>query len=292
MNARTDEPAQSSLLIVEESRSRRPELAPDPAAHPLMPVGANANALLAAITAAASNPSIDVGKVERLWAMHQTVVKQQAEAAFNDAMARTQAEIEPVINNATNTHTKSTYAKLAAIDKAITPIHTKHGLSVSYDTETKNVEDPIEQGMLRIVAIVSHSGGHSRKHHIDLPLDIAGAQGTTNKTKVQATGSTNAYGRRYLKLMIFNVSTMDDNDGNGAEGKNKDKSHANDRGEDEASGLPFYPGDRFVKSMPEWKRLIGVGDKTVDQIITTVGSRYRFSVDQLKKLRAAEGAKQ
>ena len=54
-----------------------------------------------------------------------------------------------------------------------------------------------------------------RQHHIDLPLDNVGTKGTVNKTGVQATGSTNAYGRRYLVLMIFNVSTEDeDNDGN------------------------------------------------------------------------------
>lgn len=280
MNARTEE-----IIIVEESRARHAEPA---SARPL--AVANAGSLLTAITAAASNPQIDVGKVERLWAMHQTVMAQEREAAFNDAMARTQAEIQPIINNAVNTHTRSSYAKLAAIDKEITPIHTKYGLSISYDTETRNDADPIPEGMLRTVAIVSHSAGHSRRHHIDLPPDIAGSQGNTNKTMVQARGSTNAYARRYLKLMIFNVSTLDDNDGNGAAQRRKpDDAVAGKQGDSEA---PFYPQADFTKNLPTWKTLMETGKKTADQIIATVSSKHRLSADQLQKIRAAAPAPQ
>lgn len=168
-----------------------------------------ATTLVQALAAAASNPGTDMDKMERLFAMHQTMLKQEAEAAFNDAMSRAQANILPVANNATNTHTSSRYAKLAAINKAITPLYTAEGLSVSFNTADS--PKPNEQ---RIIAIVSHAGGHSRQYHIDLPRDDAGAQGKVNKTGVQATGSTNSYARRYLVCMIFNVSTEDDNDGN------------------------------------------------------------------------------
>lgn len=271
MNARTEQPQ-----VLERDAPKQ------------LPVQTDANALLAAITAAASNKDVDVNKVERLFAIHQTVVKQQAEAAFNDAMARAQAEIQPVVNNAVNTHTRSSYAKLSEIDKAITPIHTKFGLSISYDTETKNEADPVPTDMLRIVAIVSHSGGHSRRYHIDLPPDVAGAQGTTNKTKLQGLGSTNSYGRRYLKLMIFNVSTMDDNDGNGAGGAKKDAGQPQGRAAEEKK---FYPDDKFIKALPEWKELMAKGKKTADQIIATVGAKHPLSEDQIRKIRAAAGDK-
>ena len=158
--------------------------------------------------------------------MHKEHQDREAKQAFNDAMARAQGEMLPITNNAYNDHTKSGYAKLEAIDRAITPIHTKYGLSISYDTETKNEADPIPEGLIRTVAIVAHAGGHERRYHIDLPADDAGSQGTKNKTGVQARGSTNAYARRYLKLMVFNLSTFNDNDGNrtnGAGGKTMDE---------------------------------------------------------------------
>lgn len=165
--------------------------------------------LLAAIARAAAEPSTDMDKMERLFAMHQVMVKQQAETDFNAAMSRAQAKIVPIATNALNTHTNSRYAKLAAINREIVPLYTAEGLSISFDSA--DAPTPNKQ---RIIAIVSHSGGHTRQYHIDLALDSAGAKGNVNKTEVQATGSTNAYARRYLVLMIFNVSTEDDNDGN------------------------------------------------------------------------------
>ena len=41
-------------------------------------------------------------------------------------------------------------------------------------------------------------------------------KGTQNKTATHAFGSTMSYGRRYLKLMIFDVATTDEDDGNAA----------------------------------------------------------------------------
>ncbi len=200
------EAGEQKLIVVEE-RTRKES--------PALPSTQPGN-LMQALAAAAANPQMDVAKVKELFAMHKEIAEREAAMAYADAMARAQAEIQPVAARAFNTHTASSYAKLEAIDKAITPIHTKYGLSISYDTETKNDADPIPEGYLRIVATVRHSGGHKERHHIDLPPDAAGSQGKTNKTMVQAIGSTNTYGRRYLKLMIFNVSTYDDRDGNGA----------------------------------------------------------------------------
>lgn len=284
MNA--PEPRQQ--LIIEESRARRA----DSASAPLpVPVSGNATSLLAALTSAANNPHMDIGKVERMFAMHQTVMRQEAEAAFNDALARAQAGIHPIAAKTLNSHTGSRYAKLAAVNKEIVPLYTAQGLSLSYDTETKNDADPIPAGMVRTIGILSHAGGHSRRYHIDLPPDSAGSQGKVNKTQVQAAGSTNSYARRYLALMIFNVSTEDDNDGNSA---NKRKPRDDDSGNDaqdtgRKTSPEFYPDAAFLKNLPAWKKLIEDGKKTADQIIATVGSKYRFSEDQLNKIRAAGG---
>lgn len=169
----------------------------------------NATSLLQAITQAASNAQVDIEKMERLFAMHQQMVKAEAEAAFNGAMARAQAKMVPIATNAENTHTHSRYAKLEAINRLIVPIYAAEGLSVSFDS----ADSPV-QGWQRTIATVSHRDGHSRTYHLDLPPDAEGAKGNTNKTMVQATGSTNSYARRYLTNMIFNISTFDDKDGN------------------------------------------------------------------------------
>jgi hypothetical protein len=195
--------AESVIELPAESFSRREDRE-----LPAVVSAGNATSLLQAIERAASNPQTDIEKMERLFAMHQKMVAQETEAAFNGAMARAQANIVPVANNADNTQTNSRYAKLAAINKAITPIYTAEGLSISFDSAD------VPGGLMRTIAIVSHAQGHSRQYHLDMPPDNAGAKGTINKTQVHAIGSTSSYARRYLVCMIFNVTTEDDNDGN------------------------------------------------------------------------------
>lgn len=172
-------------------------------------VQSNAGSLLQAITQAASNPAVDIEKMERLFAMHQTMVRQEAETAFNAAMARAQAQMVAVVRDRANDFTKSTYATLTAINDAIVPIYTAEGFSISFDSG----DCPVA-GHIRTIAKVSHAAGYTREHHNDMPLDTAGSGGKVNKTAIQASGSTQSYARRYLVCQIFNVTTTDDNDGN------------------------------------------------------------------------------
>lgn len=170
---------------------------------------ANAGPLLTALARAAADPATDMDKMERLFAMHQAMVREEREAAFNAAMSRAQGAMETVVKNRRNDQTNSNYADLATINAAIKPIYTEHGFSISFDTA-----DAPQEGYLRLVAILSHKDGHSRNYHLDMPPDDVGIKGSTNKTKVHATGSTNTYARRYLTCMAFNITTEDDNDGN------------------------------------------------------------------------------
>lgn len=172
-----------------------------------------AGSLLQAITAAASNPAVDIDKMQRLFDMHSKMVAQEAEAAFNAALSRAQGRIAPIEARAWNTHTKSWYAKLADINKEVMPIYAEEGLAISFNS------GDAPEGLLRTIAVVSHKMGHSRQYHYDLPLDDKGSAGNVNKTPVHATSSTRMYARRYLVCMIFNVSTEHDDDGNAAGGK-------------------------------------------------------------------------
>lgn len=156
---------------------------------------------------------MDMDRAERLFKMHQEIVKQEAEAAFNGAMARAQSKMVPIINNAYNAQTSSRYAKLAAINKSIVPIYTAEGLSISFNSAEA------KEGLFRTIALVSHEAGHTRTYYKDLPLDNVGMAGKVNKTELHALGSTSSYSRRYLVCEIFNLSTEDDDDGNAGGGK-------------------------------------------------------------------------
>ncbi len=70
----------------------------------------------------------------------------------------------------------------------------------------------------RIIATVRHRDGHSEEYHGDYPLDGQGsAGGKSGMNAIQAKGSSNSYGRKYMHFMIFNLALAnEDNDGAGA----------------------------------------------------------------------------
>jgi len=166
--------------------------------------------VLQLIERAATNPEVDIDKMERLLVMKERHDKQQAEMLFNKSMNEAQSEMKQVAFDSTNPLTKSFYASYSALDKKLRPIYTKYGFSLSFDTA-----DCPTENWVRIVCLVSHAGGITRTPHIDLPADGKGAKGGDVMTKTHATGSAMSYGMRYLLKLVFNVAIgEDDDDGN------------------------------------------------------------------------------
>jgi hypothetical protein len=171
-----------------------------------------ATSLLQVIERAASNPDVDLDRMERLMAMHERMMDQRNQAEFSAALSRVQGATGRIAADAKNPQTRSQYASYGALDKALRPIYTKECFSLSFDT----AESPIE-GHVRVVCIIAHANGATQQRHIDMPADGKGAKGGDVMTKTHATGSAVSYGMRYLLKMIFNVAVgEDDDDGNAA----------------------------------------------------------------------------
>lgn len=135
----------------------------------------------------------------------------KAREAFNQALARVQANARIVKTNCKNNQTGSRYANFAALDKMLRPLYIAEGLSVSYGTgETDKLD------IVRVTCDVSLDG-YTRPYYIDMPADGKGPKGNDVMTKTHATGSAVMYGRRNLLVMIFNL-TQEDDDGNAAAG--------------------------------------------------------------------------
>lgn len=166
--------------------------------------------LLSVIARMASDPAVDVGKLERLMSLYERGQEREAERSFNEAMASAQEEMTPVRVDAENDHTHSKYATYAALDRAMRPIYTKHGFALSFDTG----DGP--EGTIRVLCYVAHKTGFKRTYKIDMPADGKGAKGNDVMTKTHATGSAISYGQRYLLKAIFNIAVASDDDGNGA----------------------------------------------------------------------------
>lgn len=153
----------------------------------------------------------DPANLERLLALQERYDAARAFEAFAADMNAVQKRMPTVLKDKENSHTKSSYASLEAVNEIVKPIYSEHGFSISFGTEQSNVAEHI-----RVVADVCHVGGYQKRYFGDFALDGAGLKGGGNKTPIQAAGSTISYARRYLTLMIFNVSVADeDDDGQG-----------------------------------------------------------------------------
>ena len=172
--------------------------------------------IMGAIIRAASDPSTDIAKVSAMMALYERLEAKKAEMAFNDAMSEAQAEMRPVLADKDNSQTKSKYASYGALDRAVRPIYTAHGFSLSFDTG-----DGAPADYVRVLCYAAHKAGFSRTYKTDMPADGKGAKGGDVMTRTHATGSANTYGMRNLLKMIFNIAVgdpWDDDDGNAASG--------------------------------------------------------------------------
>jgi hypothetical protein len=156
------------------------------------------------IMLAAADPRVDVAKMRELTELRRQLRIEEAEEAFLHALTECQREMRPVEADANNPSSKSKYATLYAVDRALRPIYVKHGFSISYNT----TDSPLP-AHTRVLAYVSR-GLFTRTYQYDV----------MNKT--HAGGSALSYGKRYLLLMIFNVTIHRgqdrDDDGNAAGG--------------------------------------------------------------------------
>jgi hypothetical protein len=137
--------------------------------------------------------------------MQERVLEREAERTFNVAMRGAQDAIKPVLKNRKNKETHSSYADLEQISKLIDPVIHEQGFSLSFGTA-----DCPYPNHYRVTCAVSHTGGFTRNYQADVPIDNKGPKGAQNKTDTHGFGSALSYGRRYLKLLIFDIATTDD----------------------------------------------------------------------------------
>lgn len=151
----------------------------------------------------ASNPDMDVTKLERLMGMYTEAQARSAREQFFAAFARMQAEL-PAVERKGKGHNNIRYAKNDDIQEAVRPVLERHGFSLSFRTEFPTPKS------VKITAVLAHAGGHDERTEFVSDADTSG-----NKNAIQAMGSTIAYGKRYATGAILNITTKDEVDTDG-----------------------------------------------------------------------------
>lgn len=150
----------------------------------------------------ASDPNVDVDKLERLMQMRERAIERQAKADFDAAMAEMQPEL-PAIGErgkaVVQGQTRYTFALWEDINTAIKPVLQKHGFALTFRTDFKDG--------ITVTGVLSHRAGHREETSITLPSDSSGS-----KNAVQAVASSVSYGKRYTAGALLNLTSHGEDD--------------------------------------------------------------------------------
>ncbi|MFN4296757.1 MAG: ERF family protein [Brevundimonas sp.] len=162
-------------------------------------------AIISVIERAATNPNVDIDKMERLLEMQERIMARDAKAAYAAALAA-MAPALPVISERGKISTdkgktvQSTYALWEDVNDAIKPVLATHGFALSFRTGR-------QEGQITVTGVLSHREGHSEETTITLPHDSSGS-----KNAVQAVGSSTSYGKRYTAGLLLNLTSRGEDD--------------------------------------------------------------------------------
>jgi hypothetical protein len=146
----------------------------------------------------------DMERVMFLIEQQKLLMERHARMIFNASLASVQASL-PSINQTGlmelrdkngKLYQTTKFATIADIMDAVRPVLGEHGFSLMFKP------DNMEDGRVKVVGYLRHAGGHEETASWILPQDSTGSKNT-----VQAMGSSQTYGRRYLTLSLLNISS-------------------------------------------------------------------------------------
>ena len=159
------------------------------------------------IARAASDPRVNIDKMEWLLEMQERILDRQASILFSEDFAAMQTKL-PEIPKHGKGHGTITYALWEDVNDLIKPVLSEHGFGLSF-----KVSDA-EAG-ITVTAVLRHRGGHLEETSYTFQADATGS-----KNAIQAIGSSMSYGKRYTAAALLNLTTRDgledDDDGDKA----------------------------------------------------------------------------
>ena len=158
--------------------------------------------MLVMIERAARDPNVDVGKMEKLWAMKEHADAIHAKQAYDAAMANLQTELPDIAERGkavVNGQVRYTFALWEDINAAIKPILSRHGFALTFRIQPGD--------HISVTGVLSHKAGHREETSISLPADTSGS-----KNAVQAVASSTSYGKRYTAGALLNLTSHGEDD--------------------------------------------------------------------------------
>lgn len=231
------------------------------------------------------------------------------------ALAKAQAEIVGAQKNSSNTYFNSDYANLHSVWDAFREPFTKNGLSL--------VQFPVSAVHgVGLESILMHESGEWMKFSIVIELGsvpiktkrgdfiLKDGEPVFNDmwNDPQKVVSAITYLRRTCAASIAGVPQIDDDGeslakgreyesqsepinqfGNGQHNGGNQEYRSNSQGENK--GLPIYPGSELSNNKDKWVAIIKSGDRTPEQIIAAIKTKYSLSAAQESTIKALGATK-
>ena len=144
----------------------------------------------------------DLEQIEKLMLLQEKWEANEARKAYHVAMAQFKTEAIEILKDAkvdyatkTGGRVKYNHATLFNIINTVTPLLSKHGLSIAW----KPLQSP---GSITITTMITHVLGHREEFALTGPADDSGG-----KNAIQAVGSTASYLERYGTLAALGLAT-------------------------------------------------------------------------------------
>jgi hypothetical protein len=153
--------------------------------------------LVSFIERAATDPSFDVDKLERMFAMKERMDAQHRKELFDAALLRVQKAAPRIRKDGLMDRGPGkgqiSFARREDIDAVMRPIYQAEGFSVTWNSPMG------PDGKIRVIGRFS-AHGHTEEREWSCSPDTSGG-----KQNPQAAGSTVSYGQRYLSKMFWDV---------------------------------------------------------------------------------------
>lgn len=171
---------------------------------------------LGTLMSAAIDKGLAPEALEKLVDLQERLMKQQAIAAFNQAIQMFQSRCPTIVHNRPVSAGSFTYtfADLPQIRKVIQPLLDECQLTYSFDTE-------FTEERIRVTCKVKHVLGHSEESSFEAKIC-----GTDKMSSIQKSASTVTYGKRYALVGALGLMTAtEDTDGRTGQEPHKNPEH-------------------------------------------------------------------
>jgi hypothetical protein len=158
--------------------------------------GQSTDPMISMMERAIFDPTFDVEKLERIFALKERHDAQSRKEAFETALLEVQKRVGRVEQNGLmnrGTGGQIPYAKREDIDAVARPIYQEYGFTVTWDYPMA------DDGNIHVTGYFS-AHGHTEKRVWVCKPDPSGG-----KTGPQATSSTGAYGKRQISKMMWDI---------------------------------------------------------------------------------------